>query len=55
MERKAFSKNKRLDIYHQDLSKNFTYYSLNKNTLIETENQRTNLAQTPQSYILESK
>ena len=55
MERKTFSQNKRLSIYHQILSKNFAYYLLNDNTLVETENQKTNLAQTTQSYILDTK
>ena len=54
-ERKEFSQNKRLNVYNQILSKNFSYHSLNENTPAETENQRTNLTQTTQSYILDSK
>ena len=55
MERKAFSQNKRLNIYHQILSKNFAYYLLKDNTLVDTKNQKINLGQTTQSYILDSK
>ena len=55
IEHERFSQNERLDIYDQMLSKNFSYYSLNKNTSVETENQRTNLTQTTQAYILDSR
>ena len=55
MERKAFLKNERLNVYNQIFSKNFSYYSLNENKPVEKENQRTNLTQTTQSYILDSK
>ena len=55
MERQAFSKNKKLNIYHQILSKNFSYYSLNENSLVETKNQRTNLTQSTLSSIFGSK
>ena len=54
-ERKEFSQNEKLNVYNQTLSENFSYYSLNENTPVETENQRTNLTQTTQSYILDSK
>ena len=54
-EHEAFSRNARLNIYNQILSKNFEYYTLEDNTKVETDNLKTNFSQSTQSYVLESK